>query len=77
MSETPNQNPSGSADPFVAELQVILGTYPPTAEEIEKNKARKADIDFQAMKHRADARERRREKMKRGAMEALKRSKSI
>lgn len=44
---------------------------------MERLKAEKAGRDFQAMKRRADARERRREEMKRGAMEALKRSKSI
>jgi hypothetical protein len=77
MSDTPNQNASGSADPFVAELQAVVGAFPPSAEQMERNKARKAERDFQAMKRRADARERRREEMKRGAMEALKRSKSV
>jgi hypothetical protein len=84
MSDTQNQNQSGSIDPLaqlvVDELRksgtsAWLGFPPP--EEIERLKAEKAERDFQTMKRRADAKERRREEMKRGAMEALKRSKSV
>jgi hypothetical protein len=86
MSNTPNQTqtPSGSVDPMAQAIVDVtcklggrawLGFPPP--EEMERLKAEKAGRDFQAMKRRADARERRREEMKRGAMEALKRSKSI
>ena len=84
MSETPNQNQSGSVDALaqlvVDELResgtrAWLGFPPP--EEMEKFRAEKAERDFQSMKRLADAKERRREEMKRGAMEAMKRSKSV
>jgi len=84
MSETPNQTQSDGVDPLaqlvVDELRksgtrAWLGFPPP--EEMERLKAEKADRDFQTMKRRADARQRRREEMKRGAMEAMKRSKSV
>ena len=84
MNDTQNQKEADSVDPLA---QLIVDTvrkmggrawlgFPPP-EEMERLKAEKAGRDFQAMKRRADARERRREEMKRGAMEALKRSKSI
>lgn len=75
MSDTPNQNQSGSVDPLAQAIvdaarksgaRVWLGFPPP--EEMEKFRAEKAERDFQAMKRRADARERRREEMKQRAM---------
>jgi len=71
MSDTQNQNPSGSVD-TLAQLVVDaarklgarawLGFPPP--EEMEKFGAEKAERDFQWMKSRDAARERRRAEMK-------------
>jgi hypothetical protein len=66
MSDTPNQEQSGSVDPLaqlvVDELRksgtrAWVGFPPP--EEMERLRAEKAERDFQAMKRRADRRERR------------------
>jgi hypothetical protein len=78
MSDTPNQTQSGSVDPLAQAIvdaarksgaRAWLGFPPP--EEMEKFRAEKAERDFQAMKRRADARERRREQLKEGAKRAL------
>ena len=65
------QNPSGSVDPFVAELQAKFGSFPPTAEQTEKNKARKDELEFATMKNRADARDRHHEALKERAKRIL------
>ena len=84
MNDAQNQEPSGSVDPLAQAIvdatrklggRAWLGFPPP--DEMERLKAEKAERDFQTMKRRADARERRREEMKRGAMEALQRSESV
>lgn len=78
MSDTPNQSQSGSVDPLAQSVveglrksgaRAWLGLPPP--EEMEKFRAEKAERDFQAMKRRADARGRRREKLKERAKRAL------
>ena len=56
MNDTANPEQSGSVE-LLAELRAAVGTFPPTAEQMERNKARKSDLDFQAMKRRADRRE--------------------
>ena len=61
---TEDQNPTSSVDPLVAELQAKFGSFPPTAERMEKSKARKAELEFASMKNRADAKERHREMLK-------------
>lgn len=67
MNHTAIQNSTGSVDPFVAELQAITGTYPPSADQQKRNQFRKSELDFRLMKHRADVEERRRESLKEGA----------
>ncbi len=70
MSDTPNQNQSGSVD-LLAQLRAAVGTFPPTAEQLERNKARKTELDFQAMKRHADRRERRLAELKETARRKL------
>jgi hypothetical protein len=41
MSEQANQNKTSSVDPFVAELQAITGTFPPSADRQKRNQFRK------------------------------------
>ena len=72
MSDTQNQNQSGSVDPMAEAIvdaarrlgckTAWLGFPPP--EEMEKLRAEKAEREFQGMKKREAAGERHREEMK-------------
>jgi hypothetical protein len=68
---TDRKDTSGPTDPLLVALQAVVGTYPPNAEQAEKNKARKAELDFQLMKRRADRRERRLAELKEKARQKL------
>jgi hypothetical protein len=54
-----------------AQLRAVIGSWPPTPEQIEKNKAEKAELDFVAMKNRIIGRERRLEHLKERARRKL------
>ena len=41
---TETQNDSGSVDTFTAELRAVLGSWPPTAEAMERFKTEKAEL---------------------------------
>ena len=71
MSDTANQNQSGSVDPFAAELRAATGQWPPTAEQIEKNKTRKAELEFQSTKRRLENQDRRMAALKDAARRTL------
>ena len=67
------QTASGSVDPL-AQICAALGHWPPTAEEIEKNRARKAEIEFQSQKRRLENQDRKRAEMKERAREVIRRN---
>ncbi len=72
MNEAPDrQDASGTVDPFAAELQAVLGTYPPSPDQMKRAKARKAELDFRWMKRRVDSRQRRLEESKERAKRVL------
>jgi len=69
MDFTNNQNISGSADSFAAELRRVCqrGAHTP-----EENQRLKAELDFKIMKRRAEAKDRRREALTQRAMQIFK-----
>ena len=58
MSDTPKQNASGSTAPFAAELRAVLGSWPATAEAVERFKAEKAELKSAEERNRIIRRER-------------------
>lgn len=72
MLNTENHTTSDSVDPLVAELQAVVGTFPPTAEQIAKNKARKTELEFQALKSRLENQDRKMAALKEAVRRKLK-----
>jgi hypothetical protein len=71
MNTQNNQTDSASADPFAAKLRAVLGSWPPTAEAIERFKAEKAELEFQSTKRRIENQDRRMAALKEGARRTL------
>ena len=71
MSETKIQTPNGSADTFAAKLRAVIGSWPPTAEAIERFKAEKAELELQSTKRRIENQDRRMASLKEGARRTL------
>lgn len=66
-----NKNTSGSVDLFAAELQAVMGTYPPTAEQVEEFKTRKAELASCTERARIEKRDRKMADLKQGAMKVM------
>jgi hypothetical protein len=58
MDTQNKQTASGSVDTFAAELRAVLGSWPPTAEAVERFKADKAEAEFQSTKRRLENQDR-------------------
>ena len=72
MNQAPDkQAASGSADPFASELRAVVGSWPPTAEAMERFKADKAELEFQSAKRRLENQDRRMAALKEAAPRTL------
>lgn len=72
MNQAPDkQTTSGTVDTFAAELRAITGTYPPTAEQMERFKAEKAELKFAEERNRIIRRERHMANLQEGARRTL------
>jgi hypothetical protein len=72
MKDTPNETDSGAVDPFFAELRAVVGSWPPTAEEMERLKAERAELEFQSTKRRLENQDRKMVALKQATRRKLK-----
>lgn len=72
MNQAPDkQTASGSVDTFAAELRAVIGSWPPTAEAMERFKAKKAELKSAEERNRIIRRERHMANLKEGARRTL------
>lgn len=78
MNQAPDkQTASGSVDSFAAELRRVVGSWPPTAEVMERFKAElaeKAELEFQSKKRWMENQDRKMIELKKGAREVIQRN---
>jgi hypothetical protein len=58
MDSQNNQTASATVNTFADELRAVLGSWPPTAEAMERFKADKAEAEFQSTKRRLESQDR-------------------